>query len=144
MTCRVQEASVKWTDGKEVWHGWVAGIPEEKKKSRLVPMAIGDRNVLLYVPKDSLSAQVACGDELWFYARIRPPQNREGSTFDYAAYLKRQGVSGTAYAGEASGRRATVTGRPDGSSGRCNAVTSWLIPTAPADSRGMDWLSSRH
>ena len=34
MNCRVQEASVEWTDGKEVWHGWVAGIPEEKKKSR--------------------------------------------------------------------------------------------------------------
>lgn len=105
MTCRVQEASVKWTDGKEVWHGWVAGIPEEKKKSRLVPMEIGDRNVLLYVPKDSLSAQVACGDELWFYARIRPPRNREGSTFDYAAYLKRQGVSGTAYAGKDQWKR---------------------------------------
>ena len=29
MSCRVQEASVEWTDGKEVWHGWVAGIPEE-------------------------------------------------------------------------------------------------------------------
>lgn len=54
--------------------------------------------VLLYFPKDSASARLKRGDVLWIQARIRSPQsNLIPEAFDYARYLRRHGVSGTAY-----------------------------------------------
>lgn len=99
---RYREIRPEWSVEERPYRGWVSGISEEKKRSRMVPVEVDGREVLLYLPKDSLSAQLTCGDEVLFYARIRPPHNWGDIGFDYATYLLRQGISGTAFA--AAGR----------------------------------------
>lgn len=99
---RHREVRMEWSEAEQPYRGWVSGIPEEKKKSRMVPVEVDGKQVLLYLPKDSLSASLACGDEVLFYARIRPPHNWGDIGFDYAAYLRHQGISGTAFS--AAGR----------------------------------------
>lgn len=60
-------------------------------------------NAYLYLQKDSLSQSLSPGDRLLVEATFNPPpgiKNPDG--FDYAAYLKRQGISATAYASSGS------------------------------------------
>lgn len=53
---------------------------------------------LLYFPKDSLASALSRGDELIINARLSPPVNNGNpDEFDYARYLKRKGITGTAY-----------------------------------------------
>lgn len=53
---------------------------------------------LFYFPKDSGTAGLKQGDELLIHARPAPPVNNGNPyEFDYARYLRRQGVTGTAY-----------------------------------------------
>lgn len=104
--CRNREVRVQWSEERQAYRGWVSGRTEEKARSRLVPVEVGGRQVLLYLPKDSASSRLACGDEILFHAHVRPPRNRGADIgFDYAAYLFRQGVSGTAYAPAGSWRQ---------------------------------------
>lgn len=86
-------------------------VPEPKPKTvmcraRLLAEARGDTlslcygrpEFLFYIAKDSVSLALQRGDTLWVRARLKPPSN-EGvaAGFDYARYLKHNGVSGTAY-----------------------------------------------
>ena len=109
---RSNQVRTDWSDERQAYRGWVSGVPEEKRRSRLVPVEVNGRQVFLYLPKDSLSAGLTCGDEVLFFTRITPPRNWSADIgFDYATYLLRQGVSGTAYAGNGAwqkgpGRRA--------------------------------------
>ncbi len=102
----------EWSKEQAAYKGWVAGIPEEKEKTRMIPVEVNGKRVLLYLPKDSCSGSLDCGDEIYFYARIYKPLNKgDADEFDYAAYLLRQGISGTAYANaqnwiKAGGKRA--------------------------------------
>ena len=89
----------------------IAESPEEKERSRLCPARVrgvyaGDTFraesrpplFLLYFPKDSASARLRRGDELLLSARLSLPRNQGNpDEFDYGRYLRRQGVSGTAY-----------------------------------------------
>lgn len=53
---------------------------------------------LLYFAKDSAAYSLKRGDELLVYARLRPlVNNGNPDEFDYARYLHRKGISGTAY-----------------------------------------------
>ena len=53
--------------------------------------------ILVYIMKDSLSVNLRCGDHLNFYTRISTPEREViPGEFDYAAYLFRQQISGTA------------------------------------------------
>lgn len=53
---------------------------------------------LLYFPKDSTSSTLRRGDKLLINTRLVPPANNGNpDEFDYARYLKRKGISGTAY-----------------------------------------------
>lgn len=57
-----------------------------------------DRNVILYLKRDSAAAQLRTGDELLVSTRISPPANNKNfDEFDYARYLMRTGISGTGY-----------------------------------------------
>lgn len=48
---------------------------------------------------DSLQKSLSCGDNLCFYARVtRPFSEKKLTGFDYADYLLRKGISGTALA----------------------------------------------
>lgn len=56
-----------------------------------------NRMILVYIMKDSLSVNLRCGDHLNFYTRISTPEREViPGEFDYAAYLFRQQISGTA------------------------------------------------
>ncbi len=97
-----------WPSEKAVYTGVVADTPQEKAKTSLCKVQVENgwhagrwhsvhRTVHLYVSKDSLSKQLQRGDRLRFYARIsRPKQVSFPGSFDYATYLFRQGISGTA------------------------------------------------
>lgn len=53
---------------------------------------------LLYFPKDSLTSSLRRGDELLISARLSLPLNNGNpDEFDYARFLKRKGIAGTAY-----------------------------------------------
>lgn len=53
---------------------------------------------LLYFPKDSLTSSLRRGDELLISTRLSLPiNNGNPDEFDYARFLKRKGITGTAY-----------------------------------------------
>lgn len=59
---------------------------------------ISEKLLSVYFHKDNQSRKLHQGDKVRFCAEIKPPvnTNRPGG-FDFAAYLKRQGICGTAY-----------------------------------------------
>ena len=92
------EVKVDWPSEKKAYRAVVQESVQEKLKTYQVPVEVDGKEVWLYLPKDSLSASLLPGDELFVYARIEPPKNREeGQTFDYARSLYYKGISGTAY-----------------------------------------------
>ena len=69
----------------------------EVQKDTFLPNA-AEKIFLLYFPKDTASYALRRGDELLIYTRLQPPANNGNpDEFDYARYLVRKGVSGTAY-----------------------------------------------
>lgn len=57
-----------------------------------------EKTFLFYFPKDSAAYSLKRGDELLVCTRLSPPANNGNpDEFDYACYLLRKGVSGTAY-----------------------------------------------
>lgn len=85
--------------------------PEMKKRSILfhavlhgeiredtLLQSIGRKRFLLYFPVDSVACSLKRGDELLISAHLSPPANNGNpDEFDYARYLLRKGISGTAY-----------------------------------------------
>ena len=85
--------------------------PEEKERSLLCRSVVLEewRNnsilqqetpplFLLYFPKDSATHRLKRGDELLIQAQLAAPRNNGNpDEFDYARFLRRRGVSGTAY-----------------------------------------------
>lgn len=85
--------------------------PEIKKNSILFRVALrgevlkdtflynfSEKTFLFYFPKDSAAYSLKRGDELLVCTRLSPPANNGNpDEFDYACYLLRKGVSGTAY-----------------------------------------------
>lgn len=72
--------------------------------------------VLLSFAKDSLTGQLKAGDTIQYYARMLPPRrNTNPGMFDYAAYLRHQGINTVAYlpvyAWEKAPLKAALTGR---------------------------------
>jgi competence protein ComEC len=95
---RLERTRVSWKSDAEIYRAWVVDAPSERPKTIRCRSQIGDRTVLLYLPKDSLSATVRRGDELSFRAVITPPTDIDSTdAFDYARYLHRQGISGTGF-----------------------------------------------
>lgn len=57
-----------------------------------------EKTFLFYFPKDSAAYSLKRGDRLLVYARLSPPVNNGNpDEFDYARYLLRKGICGTAY-----------------------------------------------
>lgn len=93
-----KEVTADWTPGKQGYKGIIVETPKEKPKTMSCKMRIDDKNILLYIYKDSLSQTLRCGDEVLFYTAITPPHNSGNPyEFDYASYLLRKQISGTAY-----------------------------------------------
>lgn len=103
-----QCVSYEWAPGERLYRGVVTDAPQEKEKTYLYKVRVDselsdgkmlpvNRTVLVYVMKDSLSRVLQCGDHLDFYTRMRVPESPAvPGEFDYAAYLFRQQISGTA------------------------------------------------
>lgn len=93
-----EAVKVDWPLERKVYRAVVQEPLQEKRRSYQVSVEVAEKEVLLYFPKDSLSASLMPGDGLYVYTRIEKPENREGKqTFDYARYLYYKGISGTAY-----------------------------------------------
>lgn len=87
-----------WDKGRKGYRGLVLESPKEREKTVSCKTRVDGKEVLLYLHKDSLSRSLRCGDEILFYAEIRMPRNSGNPyEFDYASYLLRKQVSGTAY-----------------------------------------------
>jgi competence protein ComEC len=95
---RLDGVRVDWSDSPAIYRAWITSSPVEKPRTYQFRATVDTRNVLLYLPKDSLGASVRRGDELSFRAVVNRPANNDTlRTFDYARYLYRQGVSGTVF-----------------------------------------------
>lgn len=93
------KALAGWEAENSGYKGIVSEKPVEKEKTYCCKVEVRGKQVLFYVPKDSLSETLKCGDEVFFYARISPPRNAGNPyEFDYASWLRRKYISGTAYA----------------------------------------------
>lgn len=93
-----KRVKVDWSAERQAYSGVVVESPQEKARSYQCRVSVSDKEVLLYLPKDSASASVRIGDELFFYTRMDAPRNGDGfHAFDYARYLYHEGISGTAF-----------------------------------------------
>ncbi|MBE6287085.1 MAG: ComEC family competence protein [Mediterranea massiliensis] len=83
---------------EDFYQAIVSEHPEEKERSLLCKSVISDKDFLLYFPKDSLSYTIKRGDKLIVYTQLTSPQNNGNPyEFDYARYLYRKGIVGSAY-----------------------------------------------
>lgn len=74
-----------------------ATLKGELRKDTLLPCP-EEKTFLLYFPQDPATGILKRGDELLIHARLSPPGNNGNpDEFDYVRYLRRKGVSGTAY-----------------------------------------------
>ena len=93
-----KDVKVDWSPESQIYNGVLQDLPQEKTRSYQCRVEVGGKEVLLYLPKDSLSASLKVGDGMSFQTRIDSPKNREEfQTFDYARYLYYEGISGTVY-----------------------------------------------
>ena len=122
-----QSVNYEWSTQEKMYQGVVVDTPQEKAKTYLCKLQVKkkvsamevlpvNRTVLVYIMKDSLSMNIQCGDHLNFYTCIRTPEKTDvPGEFDYAAYLFRQQISGTAvvFPGywQWTGERASLTGK---------------------------------
>ncbi len=91
---------VGWAQDDNAWWGYVTDWPQEKPRSYRIDVSLGNtdvfgRNVILYVPKDSIAETLEPGMCIAFKGIIRKPENDGSLDFDYARYLYRHDVSGT-------------------------------------------------
>ena len=93
-----QKVKVDWNSERDVYVGIIQEPLSEKLKTYQCRVATNRKEVLIYLPKDSLSSSLVVGDQLLFYTRVDAPRYKDGfQTFDYATYLYHDGVSGTAF-----------------------------------------------
>lgn len=106
-----EQVHYAWDGRKQVYCGVVETVPCVRGKTlqaeirlssvrsvedTLPPRPVG-RSVFLYWMPDSLAVPLRCGDSVCFYGKVSRPDFKEAG-FDYAAYLERKGISGTAMA----------------------------------------------
>ena len=92
------QSSLPWPPGEATWQGVVTATAESPRSRRVTLHLLPDAVVQATLKKDSLSSALAPGDALRFRAQIVAPANIDSlSRFDYAAWLRRHGVVGTAF-----------------------------------------------
>ncbi len=105
----LNRSTYDFSDKKEMYRVVLAETPVVKEKSvqckvhllcmidslSSVPV---DKQVLLYLKKDSQSRLLTPGDELIIYSQFTLPRNKiDIDDFDYGRYLQRRGIAATAY-----------------------------------------------
>jgi len=103
------KAKFSHLDTKGIFRVEIAEAPVEKAKSYLCEVKVlkfygngewldAHGNAILYVQKDSASSNLLFGDRLMVEAEFKKPPGAENPAgFNYAAYLKRQGIAATCY-----------------------------------------------
>lgn len=108
---QIKQTEYTFSEAPAVYQVFIQDAPEERENSLLCRSVLKgkDRNngvlynshptiFLLYFPKDSVTSAFRRGDELLVYTRLMAPANNGNpDEFDYVRYLRRKGVSGTAY-----------------------------------------------
>ena len=93
------QVKVEWPPRYAVYHGVINSYPFERERTYRVEVTLTDslyrnRNIYLYLPKDSAAVSVLPGQTIVFDGKINKPSS-EGAGFDYAAFLLSHGISGT-------------------------------------------------
>ena len=83
-----KKVKADWSHSKQVYKGVLVESLAEKPKTYQCRVETMGKEVLLYLPKDSVSSSLKPGDEMIFRTRIEK---------NYAQYLYYDGISGTAY-----------------------------------------------
>lgn len=99
----------RWSNSPMIYQAELLNTPQVKEKSILCHIRLNgaqdssgwhfiDKEVLLYLSKDSLSRKIVLNDDLMFYGHISSPANNGNpGEFDYARFLRHKGISGIAY-----------------------------------------------
>ncbi|MDR2474676.1 MAG: ComEC family competence protein [Bacteroidales bacterium] len=107
--CKDKQNTWNLSPEKEVYRCHLTDFPQEKEKTFLCKLKIEslidddvqisvNKGIIAYVPKDSLVSGLAPGDVILLKAAVFPPEsNGNPEAFDYAFYLKQQGLSGIAF-----------------------------------------------
>lgn len=90
---------VEWGTCPILAQGVVVNAPVMKAKVVEWDVRMADSHSLIkaFVVRDKRSEALDVGDGISFCSVVRKPENRGHSTFDYAAYLRNHGFSGTTF-----------------------------------------------
>lgn len=96
---QMDRVKVEWPRRWAIYHGVVNSYPLERERTYRLEVSLTDslyrdRNIYLYLPKDSAAQSLLPGQTITFDGKINKPSS-EGAGFDYASYLLSHGVSGT-------------------------------------------------
>ena len=96
---------VAWSGEEQVWVATHLSDIKEKSKSYQLVAEVEGHRVRLTLLKDSTTVIPSTSDYLLLSAQFKTPKNAGNpGEFDYAKYLHRQGISGTAFCDTASWR----------------------------------------
>lgn len=112
---RLAQVNYGWEDNN-AYEVVITDSPREKPKSIACTVSVlsvvdsvgkmsVDKKAVLYFAKDSLGEDLQYGDKLLLYTNIAAPRNNNPEEFDYAAYLLRKGISGTAFVSSGNWKR---------------------------------------
>ncbi len=101
----LRDTEVEWLDTTYTFQARITDYPVARAKSyRLTAEVTAYRDsswhattgtIYLYLAKDSTVAELEPNDLIIFRSKVRQPDSI--GTFDYATYLRRKGIAGTAY-----------------------------------------------
>lgn len=112
-----EKVKADWSSDKEFYKGQLVESIVEKPKTYQCRVRTNGKDVLLYLPKDSLSALLEPGDEMVFYTRMEE---------NYAKYLYYDGISGTAYV-SADAWKIMESSRPNDLKTSALCLREWII-----------------
>lgn len=99
---QLENTNYSFSDEPDNYIAVVKGQPQEKPRTYLLPSDVygpdeKSHRFLLYIAKDEASACIIRGDTILLKTKLQAPSNENTGDFDYVNYLKRKGISGTAY-----------------------------------------------
>lgn len=120
----LEQSNLEYPDREVVYRAVITSTPEEKERSILCRADLLERydstavvpldrkKVLLYFSLDSLGRAICHGDEMLLSAHVSLPRNNGNpDEFDYSRYIRRKGISGTAFVN--TGKWKVIGNRPD-------------------------------
>lgn len=104
-----QTLQIEWPDAPSLYRAVLMANPSHKTRSMQCEAYLLSRidshhvqavnqYAMLSFSKDSAAASLKVGDTIHYFARtVRPKRDTNPGMFDYASYLRHQGIAGTAY-----------------------------------------------